>query len=75
MIDPMVRNINRLFALPFKNGNDDPTRNSSGQYDMPLVEIKDFNTLIGNKLFFDQTVKANQKPMKNLFECQEIIII
>ena len=26
LIDPAVRNINRLFVLSFKNGNDDPIR-------------------------------------------------
>ena len=28
LIDPAFRNINRLFALSFKNGNDSPTRDS-----------------------------------------------
>ena len=46
MIDPTCRNINRLFFLSFKKGNDDPTRNSFDEYYMPLVEIKDFNALI-----------------------------
>ena len=27
MIDPMFKNINRLFVLSFKYGVDDPTRN------------------------------------------------
>ena len=34
---------------------------------MPLVEIKDFNALIDNKLFFDQPVKnkqAYEKPVE-----------
>ena len=39
MIDPAFRHINRLFALSFKNGDDDPTRNSFDVYYMPLVEI------------------------------------
>ena len=26
LIDPKFRNINRLFALSFKNGDDDPTK-------------------------------------------------
>ena len=34
LIDPTFRNINRLFVLSFKNGNDDPIRNSSDQYYM-----------------------------------------
>ena len=37
LIDPIFRNINRLFVLSFKNGNDDPTRNSFDVYYMSLV--------------------------------------
>ena len=42
-VDPTFRNINRLFVLSFKNGNDDPTRNCFDKYYMLLVEIKGFN--------------------------------
>ena len=39
---------------------------------MPLVELKDFNTLINNKPVCDQPVnKANKKRMENLAKCQE----
>ena len=57
LIDPTFRNINRLFVLSLKNGNDDPTRNYFDEDYVPLVEIKDFNALIDNKPFFDQPVK------------------
>ena len=53
LIDPTFRNINRLFVLSFKNGNDDPPRDPFDKYYMPLVEIKDFNTLIDNKFLYD----------------------
>ena len=56
VIDQTFRNNNRLFALSFKNGDDDPTRYSFDQCYMPLVEIKDFSALIDNKPFFDQRV-------------------
>ena len=64
-----------MFVLSLKSGNDDPTRNSFDDYCMPLVEIKDFNALFDNKLFFDQPVKTNKKRVKNLLKCQEIMII
>ena len=57
MIDPTFKNIDRLFVLSFENGNDNPTRDSFDRYYMSLIEIKDFNTLIDNKRFFDQPVK------------------
>ena len=49
-----------MFVLSFKNGNDDPKRDSFHKYCMPLAEIKDFNVLIDNKPFFDQPVKKTR---------------
>ena len=60
LIDPTFRNINRLFVLSFKNGNDDPTRDSFDKYNIPLIKIKDFNALKNNKVFFDQPVKKQE---------------
>ena len=61
MIDPKFRNINRLFVLPFKNGDNDPTRNSFVKYYIPLIEIKDFNALIDNNPVFDQLVRKQRR--------------
>ena len=66
--DPAFRIINISFLLPFKNDSDDPTRKSSVQYYMPLVEIKDFNGLIDNNLFFDQPLKETQETYEKLIE-------
>ena len=57
-----------MFVLSSKNGSNDPTRNSFSKYYMPSVEIKDFNSLIDNKPFFDQPAKKkrNKKRMKSL---------
>ena len=49
LTDLILRNIDRLLVLSFKNGNEHPTRDSLEKYYIPLVEIKDFNALIGNK--------------------------
>ena len=61
LIDRKFRNINRLFVLSFKNGNNNPTRGSFDIYYMLLVEIKDFNALIDSKPFFDQPVKKQTR--------------
>ena len=53
MIDPTIKNFNRLFVLSFKNGNDDPMKDYFDKCYMPLVEIKDFSALIDNKSFFN----------------------
>ena len=60
MFDLTFRNIKRLFVLSFKNNNNDPSKLSFDKYYMQLVEIKDLNVLIDNKLFFDQPEKIKQ---------------
>ena len=68
LTDLTFRNINKLFALSFKNGDDDPTKSSFYKYYMSLVEIKDFNALIDNKPFFDQPVKNKQDVYEKRIE-------
>ena len=48
-------------VLSFKNGDNDPTRDSFGRYCIPLGKIKDFNALIDNKRLFDQPNKIKQE--------------
>ena len=50
-----------LFALSFKNGDNDAAINYFVKYYMPLVEIKDLNTLIDDKPLFDQPIKNRQE--------------
>ena len=40
------------------------------KYYIPVVEIKIFNALIGNKPFFNKPVKNKKKLMKNLLKIQ-----
>ena len=51
MINPTFRDINRLFVLLSKNGDNDHKKDSFDKYYMPLVEVKDYDALIDNKLF------------------------
>ena len=62
-----------MFVLSFKNGDNDPTRNSFDKWYMIVVEIKDY-ALIDNKPFFDESVETNKKRMENVLKFQEIII-
>ena len=76
LIDPTFRNINRLFLISFKSGNDNPTSNSFDEHYITLVEVKDFNALIDNKPFFDNPVKHKKhKAFKNLSKYQEMMTI
>ena len=62
LIDLTFEHFNKLLVLSFKNGTDDPTRDSFYKYYMPLVEIEGFNPFIDNEPFFDQPLKNKQEP-------------
>ena len=64
LIDLTFRNITRLFALSFN----DPKKDSFNKYYMPLEEIKDFDALIDNKPFFEESVKNKQEAYEKLIE-------
>ena len=68
MVVLTFRNAIRFFVLSFKNGNDNPLKDSFDQYYMPLVKIEDFKVSIDDKPFFDQTVKNKQEAYEKLFE-------
>ena len=57
-----------MFVLSFKNDHNDPTRYSFDEYYISVEEIKDFNVLIDNKLFFEQPVKNKQESSENLIQ-------
>ena len=57
-----------MFVRSFKNGNNDPISNTFDKHCMLLVEIKDFDALIDNKLFFDRPSKKKQEEYENLVE-------
>ena len=61
IIDLKFRNINRLFVFTFKNNDSDSKRNSFDKYYIPLARIKDFNALVNNKPFYNQSVKNKQE--------------
>ena len=63
LIDQTFRNTNRLVVLSFKNGTDDPVRDSFNKYYMLLLEIQDFIALIDNKPFFDKQVKKHTRSL------------
>ena len=65
LIDPTLRNINRLFALSFRNII---AKDSLLRYYILLVEIKDFNVLIDNRPFFDHPLKNKQELCEKRIE-------
>ena len=56
LIDPTFMNVNRLFVLSFERIEENKTkkdyRDSFSHYNVPKVQVKDFNVLIDGKSFF-----------------------
>ena len=68
LIDPTFTNANTLFILPFERNIIDDNRDSSSDYYVPNVEIKDFNVLIDGKSFFDLLVKNEEETYEKIIE-------
>ena len=63
LVEPIFQGINRLFVLAFEN---DTHRTSSKRYNLPNVEIKDYNVMIDGKNFFDQPIKNDKITYENI---------
>ena len=63
LIDPTFTNMNRLFALSFKNEDD---RTSFSKYYVPKVEIKDLNVSIDGKPLFE--IKNKEEAFEAIIE-------
>ena len=57
LVEPSFQGVNRLFVLAFEN---DDHRISTRRYNLPTVEIKDYNIMINGEKFFDQPIKNNK---------------
>ena len=63
LVEPSFQGANRLFLLAF--GNDDH-RTSAKRYNLPTVEIKDYNIMINGENFFDQPIKNRGVTYDNI---------
>ena len=63
LIEPSFQGVNRLFVLAFEN---DDHRKSAKRYNLPTVEIKDYNIKINGENFFDQPIKNNKVTFDNI---------
>ena len=62
----IYHNIYGSFVLALRNVHHDSIRDNFDEYFMPVIEIKDFKALIGNKTLFDQPVKNKPEAYENL---------
>ena len=63
LVEPSFQGVNRLFVLAFEN---DDHRISTKRYNLPTVEIKDYNIMINGKNVFDQPIKNNKITYENI---------
>ena len=63
LVEPSFQGVNRLFALAFEN---DDHRSSTRRYNLPTVEIKDYNIVISGENIFDQSIKNNKITYDNI---------
>ena len=63
LIEPNFQGVNRLFVLAFENDNH---RSRKRRYNLPIVEVKDYNIMINGENFFDQPIKNNKVTYENI---------
>ena len=68
LIDLTFAKVNRLFSLLFIRDDAGDDRDSSSDYYVPKVEIKDFNVLIDRKSFFDLSVKNEEEAYEKIMD-------
>ena len=61
--EPSFQGVKRLFVLAFENDNN---RSSTRRYNLPFVEIKDYNIMINGENVFDQPIKTNKVTYENI---------
>ena len=65
LIDPTFINVNRLFVLAYQNADD---RESSSQFYLPRVMVKDFNVIIDKLAFFDLPIKTEEEAYEKIID-------
>ena len=63
LVNPSFQGVNRLFVLSFEKENG---RTSHSTYYLPKVEIKDYNVMIDDRNFFDQSITSMNKTYENI---------
>ena len=74
LVERSFQGVNRLFALAFEN---DAKKTSHSGYNLPNVEIKDYNIMINVENFLDQPIKYNKviyEYIKKLLQAKKMII-
>ena len=62
-----------MFVLSVKNGDDDPAKYYFDEYYMPLVESKDFNALIEDKLIKEEPRSIGKMSRNNSYRIGNLL--
>ena len=60
-IGPSFQRVNRLFVLPYANGDNITNENSYRRYFLPRVQINNYNIKIDGRNFYDQPINDSIK--------------
>ena len=63
LINSNFQGVNRPFVLSFQNEDD---RTSHSTYDLPKVEIENYNVMTDGKIFFDEPINRMTKTYENI---------
>ena len=63
LVETSFQGVNRLFVLVFEN---DDYRSSTRRYNLPTINIKDYNIIINGENLFDQPIKNNKVTYENI---------
>ena len=65
LIDPTFTNVNKLFVLAYRTADD---RQSSSQFYLPRVMVKDYNVIIDKLAFFDLPIKTEEEAYEKIID-------
>ena len=68
LVDPTFTNVNRLFVLAYGVDNNNDNRQSSFEFYLPKVMVKDYNVIIDKLAFFDLPIKTEEEAYEKIID-------
>ena len=68
LVDPTFTNVNRLFVLAYGVDNNNYKRQSSFEFYLPKVLVKDYNVIIDKLAFFDLPIKTEEEAYEKIID-------
>ena len=68
LLDPTFTNVNRLFVLAYGVDNNNYMRQSSFEFYLATVMVKDYNVIINKLAFFDLPIKTEEEVYEKIID-------